>query len=102
MSDATVGLIGLGLVGSGLAERFLRSGFAVVGFDIVADRCAELRAGGGTVASSAAEVTRLARRIVLSLPNSAIVQAVIEPLRPALATRAGTIVIDTTTGDPEP
>src|SRR5262249_29255620 len=102
MSDATVGLIGLGLVGSALAERFLGAGFAVLGFDIAADRCDELRARGGTVAPSAAEVARAARRIVLSLPTSEIVQAVIEPLRPALATRAGTIVVDTTTGDPEP
>jgi 3-hydroxyisobutyrate dehydrogenase-like beta-hydroxyacid dehydrogenase len=102
MSDATVGLIGLGLVGSALAERFLGAGFAVAGFDIAADRCDELRARGGIVAGSAAEVARAARRIVLSLPSSDIVRTVIEPMRPALATRAGVIVVDTTTGDPGP
>src|SRR4051794_225474 len=99
-NDATVGMVGLGLVGSALAERFLGAGFAVVGFDLDAARRDELHARGGTVAASAAEVALAARRIVLSLPNSAIVQGVIEPLRPMLA--AGTIVVDTTTGDPEP
>jgi 3-hydroxyisobutyrate dehydrogenase-like beta-hydroxyacid dehydrogenase len=99
-ANATVGLIGLGLVGSALAERFLRSGFAVVGFDIDAGRREELRGHGGTVAGSADEVARSSRRIVLSLPNSAIVAAVVGPLRPSLA--PGTILVDTTTGDPGP
>jgi 3-hydroxyisobutyrate dehydrogenase-like beta-hydroxyacid dehydrogenase len=100
MSDATIGMIGLGLVGSALAERFLGAGFAVFGFDVDAGRCEELRGRGGTVAASADEVARASRRIVLSLPNSEIVRAVVEPLRPTLA--AGTILVDTTTGDPEP
>ena len=99
-SDTIVGLIGLGLVGSALAERFLGAGFAVVGFDIDATRCDELRARGGAVATSAVEVARGARRIVLSLPDSTVVHQVVESLRSAL--EPGTIVVDTTTGDPEP
>jgi 3-hydroxyisobutyrate dehydrogenase-like beta-hydroxyacid dehydrogenase len=101
-TDRILGLIGLGLVGSALAERFLAAGFAVLGFDIDAVRREELRARGGSVADSAADVARRSPRIVLSLPDSEIVRAVLEPLRPALAARAGTIVVDTTTGDPEP
>jgi 3-hydroxyisobutyrate dehydrogenase-like beta-hydroxyacid dehydrogenase len=100
MVDTTVGMVGLGLVGSALAERFLGAGFSVVGFDLDAARCDELRARGGTVAGSAAEVAGASRRIVLSLPNSEIVRGVVESIRPALA--SGTIVVDTTTGDPEP
>jgi 3-hydroxyisobutyrate dehydrogenase-like beta-hydroxyacid dehydrogenase len=99
--QAQLGLIGLGLVGSALAERFLKAGFTVLGFDIDAARREELRARGGVVTASTAEVAQAARRIVLSLPNSAIVQGVIEPLRPLLAAGGGTIVVDTTTGDPE-
>jgi 3-hydroxyisobutyrate dehydrogenase-like beta-hydroxyacid dehydrogenase len=95
-----VGLVGLGLVGSALAERFLHSGLAVVGFDIDPGRCDALRARGGTVADSAAEVVQSAPRVVLSLPNSQVVHSVLEPLRPRL--EAGTILVDTTTGDPEP
>jgi 3-hydroxyisobutyrate dehydrogenase-like beta-hydroxyacid dehydrogenase len=99
-TDTTVGLIGLGLVGSALAERFLAAGFAVVGFDIDAARWDEHRFRGGTAAGSAADVAVKARRIVLSLPDSAVVHRVIESLRSVLA--PGTIIVDTTTGDPGP
>jgi 3-hydroxyisobutyrate dehydrogenase-like beta-hydroxyacid dehydrogenase len=100
MSDTTIGLIGLGLVGSALAERFLAAGFRVAGFDIDRARGEELYSRGGAVADSAADVARAARRIVLSLPDSQTVRQVVAGLRPALA--PGTIVVDTTTGDPEP
>src|SRR4051812_44730321 len=100
MSDTTVGMVGLGLVGSALAGRFLEAGYTVVGFDVDGARRDELHALGGTVAGSAVEVARAARRIVLSLPNSEIVRGVVESIRPALA--SGAIVVDTTTGDPEP
>jgi 3-hydroxyisobutyrate dehydrogenase-like beta-hydroxyacid dehydrogenase len=100
MSDSTLGMIGLGLVGSALAERFLGAGYPVVGFDLDAARRDELQARGGTVAGSADEVARAARRIILSLPNSEVVRGVVESSRPALA--PGTIVVDTTTGDPGP
>jgi 3-hydroxyisobutyrate dehydrogenase-like beta-hydroxyacid dehydrogenase len=99
-NDTTVGLIGLGLVGSALAERFRGAGLNVVGFDVDAQRGEALRARGGTMAHSPAEVADAARRIVLSLPDSRTVQAVIEEMRSALA--PGTIVLDTTTGDPDP
>jgi 3-hydroxyisobutyrate dehydrogenase-like beta-hydroxyacid dehydrogenase len=100
MSPNKVGLIGLGLVGSALAERLLDAGFAVLGHDLDSGRCEALRARGGTVAASAAEVARGAPRLVLSLPDGRVVQDVVESLRPSLA--GGSIVVDTTTGDPEP
>jgi 3-hydroxyisobutyrate dehydrogenase-like beta-hydroxyacid dehydrogenase len=102
LSDRTVGLIGLGLVGSALAERFSRAGYAVVGFDTDADRCDQLRARGGMVASTAAEVADAVRRIVLSLPDSDTVATVLNCVRQALARRPGAIIVDTTTGDPGP
>jgi 3-hydroxyisobutyrate dehydrogenase-like beta-hydroxyacid dehydrogenase len=98
--ESTVGLIGLGLVGSALAERFLAAGLSVLGFDLDAARCDEHRARGGRVAASAIEVASGAARIVLSLPDSPAVENVIESVRTARA--AGTIIIDTTTGDPAP
>src|SRR5580693_6502607 len=99
-TERPIGLIGLGLVGSALAERFLAAGYAVVGFDVDAARCDELRCRGGTAAGAAAEVAGAAQRIVLSLPDSTVVHQVIESLRSVFA--PGTIVVDTTTGDPEP
>jgi 3-hydroxyisobutyrate dehydrogenase-like beta-hydroxyacid dehydrogenase len=96
----TVGMVGLGLLGSALSERFLAAGFAVVGYDLDPARCEELGTRGGTVAASAADVAGAARRIVLSLPDSKVVETVIGSLRSAL--QPGTILVDTTTGDPEP
>src|SRR5262245_49002732 len=101
-SDRTVGLIGLGLVGSALAERFLAAGFVVVGHDLDAARQEEFRARGECArpAANAADVARAARRVVLSLPDSSVVRSVVASIRPELA--RGAIVVDTTTGDPEP
>jgi 3-hydroxyisobutyrate dehydrogenase-like beta-hydroxyacid dehydrogenase len=98
--ESTVGLIGLGLVGSALVERFLGAGLAVIGYDKDRARCDELRARGGAVGASALEVAQAAPRIVLSLPDSTVVHEVIESVRAAL--NSGKIIVDTTTGDPEP
>jgi 3-hydroxyisobutyrate dehydrogenase-like beta-hydroxyacid dehydrogenase len=89
-SRAQIGLIGLGLVGDALSARFAAAGFSVVGFDIDPQR-------QGT-ADSADAVAAACRRIVLSLPNSDVVAAVVDAM-PHLS--AGSVLIDTTTGDPE-
>jgi 3-hydroxyisobutyrate dehydrogenase-like beta-hydroxyacid dehydrogenase len=84
-----IGLIGVGLMGSAMASRFTAGGFEVIGFDIDPAR----RMG----ADSAADVIRACRYIVLSLPASPVSQVVLEETPPT----AGTIVIDTTTGEPD-
>jgi len=86
-----IGLIGLGLVGSALRTRLQGAGFEVVGYDINPERNPE--------AKSPAAVAAACRRIVLSLPNSPVVASVVGAMLPHLA--PDTIVIDTTTGDPE-
>lgn len=97
MSSAPVGLVGLGLLGSALARRLGQAGYPIVGFDVAPERRDAL---AGTVAV-AAEVAEVAAcdRIVLSLPTSKEVAAVLSALEPAL--RQGTVIVDTTTGDPE-
>ena len=96
-----IGLVGLGLVGSALAERFAAAGFDVVGYDIDATKADALRAGGARSTASPAEVARQARRVVLSLPDSAVVERVVEgPGGLMEAAEAGDTIIDTTTGDP--
>lgn len=101
MSSArpAVGLIGVGLLGSAIAERLLLAGYPLVGFDLDATRRAELAARGGGVAECAADVPRACRRVLLSLPTSAVVAQVIAGLEAAL--QPGDLVIDTSTGDPE-
>src|SRR5438105_14667611 len=95
----TIGLIGLGLLGSALAERLLGADFAVHGFDIDAGRRDNLERLGGTALQSAPAVAESSRRIVLSLPTSAIVSSVIAERGDAL--RPGTILIGTSAGVPE-
>ena len=93
-----VGLIGLGLLGSALGDRLLAGGFDVVGFDVDAAAVDRLQSSGGRPASALSEVAMCCRRLLLSLPNSDVSRDVTREL--ALDCSAGTIVIDTTTGDP--
>jgi 3-hydroxyisobutyrate dehydrogenase-like beta-hydroxyacid dehydrogenase len=93
-----IGLVGVGLLGTALAERLLRGGFDVVGFDPDPACMDRLRTLGGEAAGSLSELAASCRRILLSLPNSEVVQAVLEEVKGRL--RPGQIVIDTTTGDP--
>jgi 3-hydroxyisobutyrate dehydrogenase-like beta-hydroxyacid dehydrogenase len=93
------GLIGSGLLGSALAERFLAAGGEVLGFDVDPARRAALAALGGRAIDSAAAVAESCDRIVLSLPNSDVVEAVLREIGPTL--RAGQTIVDTTTGGPD-
>ncbi len=94
-----IGLVGLGLVGMALAERLRASGLALCGYDIDPRRNELLRQLGGRPTSSAAGVASACGRILLSLPDSDVVEAVLADIGPNLA--AGRIIIDTSTGDPQ-
>lgn len=93
-----VGLIGVGLMGTAMAGRFLAGGLAVVGFDIDPERTAGLLTMGGSPEDGPAEVIRSCPRVVLSLPDSEKVAALLDGLGDAF--RPGQVVIDTTTGGP--
>lgn len=93
-----VGIIGLGLLGGAMAHRLLQTGHSVQGFDVDPQRCAEFSAEGGHVCGSAAEVVRQCEFVLLSLPDSTIVQRVMNQLRPHAR---GRLIVDTTTGDPD-
>ena len=95
----SIGLVGLGLMGSALAERFLNSGFNVIGFDTNPTRRKVLRKLGGQSLGSVSEIAMACKRIVFSLPTTDVVESVIRELGAKL--RAGTTIIDTTTGEPE-
>ncbi|MBM3981864.1 MAG: hypothetical protein FJ304_16655 [Planctomycetes bacterium] len=93
-----VGVIGLGLMGSALAERFRAGGFRVVGYDPDAGCRARLAPLGGEPVATVREVFTGARTVVLSLPNSEVVRAVVEGAGELVR---GATVIDTTTGEPD-
>jgi 3-hydroxyisobutyrate dehydrogenase-like beta-hydroxyacid dehydrogenase len=94
-----VGMVGLGLLGIALAERFLKGGWAVTGFDTNPDRTAALARLGGRPAAGTREAVAASDRLVLSLPTTENVEAVLEDMGPA--SRAGLVIVDTTTGDPD-
>jgi len=98
----TVGVIGLGNMGRGMALTLQRSGYAVLGLDKSEQVAAVARDAGIPLASSLPELARACSAIVLSLPTSAIVRAVLEGAEGLLANAApGTLLIDTTTADPQ-
>lgn len=98
-SDLRVAIVGVGLVGIAIAERLLKLGYHVTGFDISAKQCDTLRRLGGQVADSATAAVRGVRRLILSLPTSAIVGVVLDEIEPELAPEC--VVVDTTTGAPD-
>lgn len=100
-SRRCLGLIGLGLVGSALATRFLKAGFQVVGYDLDAARCHKLERLGGHVVTSPALVASHTARIVLSLPDSHVVESAVFGYDGIISSLLFNIdIIDTTTGDP--
>jgi 3-hydroxyisobutyrate dehydrogenase-like beta-hydroxyacid dehydrogenase len=99
MMDAkSIGIIGLGLLGGAIADRLVRANFDVTGYDINEDRRRELADLGGRAASSMAELADCPR-VLLCLPDSSVVETVVGELLSHL--RRGTVLIDTTTGDPD-
>jgi 3-hydroxyisobutyrate dehydrogenase-like beta-hydroxyacid dehydrogenase len=97
-----VGLIGLGLVGSTLVRRFRTAGFDCIGYDVSSDARALASENGASIADSPKDVAKAARRIVLSLPNSDVVEQVTEgPDGLVSDLEQDDLIIDTTTSDPE-
>lgn len=94
-----VGLIGLGLVGSALAERLLKAGYDVFGFDIDQEKRAAFANLGGHAVLQARDAVQNVEFVVLSLPNSEVVQAVMAEVQPLLM--PSLVVLDTSTGDPD-
>ena len=98
-TDRKLGLIGAGLLGSSLAERFIAAGFEVHGYDLDESRRDQLAELGGHPVENAVQVAATARRIVLSLPTTDVVEHVMSEIDSTLQT--GQVIVDTTTGDPD-
>jgi 3-hydroxyisobutyrate dehydrogenase len=97
-SRPPLGLIGIGLLGSVLAERLLAGGFPLLGFDLDPERLEAFRRAGGEIAPNSAAVLTRCPRVLLSLPSHCEVLEVVRTCSTSL--RPGTVLIDTTTGDP--
>lgn len=93
-STGQVGVIGLGQMGLAMAETLKRKGFHVIGTDVSASR----RALFSGAIERVEDVAEHADVLILSLPNSTIVEAVMAAVMDHC--RPGTLIIDTSTADP--
>lgn len=95
-----IGYIGLGNMGGPLARRLLRAGPLTV-YDRSPDACAAFLADGATVAESAAALVQMCDTVLLCLPTTQNVEALLFG-EDGIATSmsSGTMLIDQTSGDP--
>jgi 2-hydroxy-3-oxopropionate reductase len=102
MDKQRIGFVGLGLMGKVMAGNLVSAGFPVIGFDIDQAKIdAFVKAGGEAIRSGPDHLAARVDVIVLSLPNSRVVDdAVRKTLRLFETGRKGLILIDMTTADP--
>lgn len=101
MGKQKIGFVGLGLMGNGMAMNLLSEGFRVIGFDIDQSKMDVIMKAGGRGIDSPDQLAEQVDVIILSLPNSHVVDDVVKnSLRLFETGRKGLILIDTTTADP--
>ena len=87
-----IGMIGLGLLGSAMSERLLKADWTVTGFDLDSACRAAHALRGGVVAENAVAAAAESDTLLLSLPNSDVVESVLAEIDVVLTT-GKTIVI---------
>jgi 3-hydroxyisobutyrate dehydrogenase len=98
MAEQRIGVVGIGNMGGRIARRIAAAGYTVTGFDADPQRAQTLGiAGSGSIA----ELVGAVDVVMLSLPDSTVVEAVIEGPDGILAgARPGQIVVDLSTSSP--
>jgi 3-hydroxyisobutyrate dehydrogenase len=97
--NAIVGFVGLGKMGAPMATRLAEAGYQVQGYD-VSEAATKIWAERGGVPASPTlpAMAEGAETVILMLPDSAVVRAVMDDLLPALT--SGTIVMDMSSSEP--
>lgn len=93
------GLIGLGLMGHAFSQRLLAAGWEVIGFDVVPACRQRAKKLGARIVRSNAAVFTACDQVLLSLPTLRETELVLADAQSVL--RAGQLILDTTTGEPE-
>ena len=101
MGKQRIGFVGLGLMGNGMARNLLSDGFSLIGFDIDQSKMDAIMKAGGRGINAPDQLAPQVDVIILSLPDSHVVDDVVKKSLKLLETgRRGLILIDTTTADP--
>jgi 3-hydroxyisobutyrate dehydrogenase-like beta-hydroxyacid dehydrogenase len=95
--DVNIGLVGLGVMGSAISALLLSSGAQVWGCDLAETRRAQLRAAGGQVAGSPAEVAARCPVVLTSLPTAAAFHDVVAGPQGLTSVGARSFVIELST-----
>jgi 3-hydroxyisobutyrate dehydrogenase len=95
MHKKPIGFVGLGNMGGRIARRLVDAGFVVLGSDAVPGRA---EACGAQAAHSLAEVAEQSNIVLMSLPDSHVVEAVVQGKEGLLRyAKAGQIYVDLST-----
>ncbi|MBO9578081.1 MAG: NAD(P)-dependent oxidoreductase [Microbacteriaceae bacterium] len=97
-SKERVAFIGLGNMGSPMTTRLVAAGHSVSGFDVSAAARARFAEHGGAPADSAVAAVADAAVVILMLPNSDVVDAVVAEMLPHV--RAGALLVDMSSSEP--
>lgn len=96
-----VGFVGLGLMGHGMAKNLLSAGFHLIGYDLDPTKVDAIVKLGGSRTEAPDQIPRQVDTIILSLPDSPMVNEVVHRSLKLFQTgRPGLTLIDTTTADP--
>lgn len=97
-ASGTVAFIGLGAMGTPMATRLVEAGAHVRAYDVSEKARSALRQVGAESCATAAEAASEAQLVILMLPNSDIVENVVEQIHPVL--QDGALVIDMSSSEP--
>lgn len=86
-------------MGGAMIARLVEKGHKVHCYDAIPEARARAEANGGRACASLAELAQTCDQIILSLPKAEIVTSVMADLAPHV--RAGTIILDTSTSEPD-
>lgn len=96
-----IAFIGLGAMGAPMSQRLVEQGYDLVGSDVSEQARAQLAATGAQAMSHSADAVKGATVVILMLPDSSVVDAVVRSDDFASALHPSTVVIDMSSSEPQ-
>ena len=104
MKKEHIGFVGTGLMGTGMVRNLIEAGFSVTVYDIDSEKTIPLIEEGGKGIDDPALMAEQVDVIILSLPNSHVVNDVVKNALKLFEIRSNKtkelLLLDTTTADP--